>query len=178
MAAFRLHRPVEDEWELVREMRLRMVLDTPGAFLETAEQVLARDEQGWRERLRQQRAPGSDRIVAVDAAGRWIGSAGCFVSEGSPGYVAEPRPGPPRANLVGVFVDPAWRGAAGVLDALLDEVAHWARDQGLRQLHLHVGETNERAMRAYLSRGFRPTGVVDTIPENPGLREVELVLEL
>ncbi len=49
---FTLHPPSEDDWVSIRELRLRAVTDTPIAFLETREQALAIDEEGWRERAR------------------------------------------------------------------------------------------------------------------------------
>jgi GNAT superfamily N-acetyltransferase len=122
------------------------------------------------------------QAVAVAPDGRWVGSMVCFVSEGAPGYIAEPRPGPRRANLVGVFVDPEWRGSAGVTDALLGTIARWAgEEKGLTELYLHVSEQNPRAIRSYEKRGFAPTGVVDAIPDHhndSGDREIEMVAAL
>jgi GNAT superfamily N-acetyltransferase len=183
---FTLHRPSEDDWAAIRDLRLRAVTDTPMAFLETREQVLAVDEEGWRERARRNRhaaegEPPSDsmQVVAVAPDGRWVGSMVCFVSEGSPGYITEPRPGPRRANVVGVFVDPEWRGDAGVTDALLGELARWAADEkGLTELYLHVSDRNPRAMRSYEKRGFVSTGEVDSVPEQPDDREIEMVAAL
>lgn len=174
---FELIQPVEDDWRLTRELRLRMVLDTPIAFLESADQVRAVDESEWRARIARSRGPGNTRVVAV-ADGRWIGSMSCFVSEGEPGYVSDPQPGPPRANLVGVFVDPDWRGDAGVADALLEAVCEWVRGAGLEELYLHVGDVNSRARAYYAKRGFRETGIIAAIPEQPGTGEVEMVLRL
>jgi GNAT superfamily N-acetyltransferase len=172
---FTLHRPTEDDWAAIRDIRLRAVTDTPIAFLETREQVLAVDEAGWRERARRNVHEDATQAVAVDPSGRWVGSMVCFISEGSPGYVAAPRPGPRRANLVGVFVDPDWRGSAGVTDALLGAIARWAgEEKGLTELYLHVSELNPRAIRSYEKRGFVTTGVVDGIPDRPDDREVEM----
>lgn len=177
-APFRLYQPVEDDWELVRELRLRMVRDTPIAFLETPEQVLSIDEAEWRSRIARSRGPRNTRCVALAPDGTWVGTMSAFVTDGEPGYVTDPQPGPPRANLVGVFVDAAWRGDAGVADALLGAVAEWVQNEGLDRLYLHVGDINERARRYYVKRGFRETGVVAAIPEQPGTGEVEMVLEL
>lgn len=176
---FTLHRPSEDDWAAIRDLRLRAVTDTPIAFLETREQALAVDEEGWRSRARRNVAEDSTQVVAIAPDGRWIGSMICFVSQGSPGYIADPRPGPPRANLVGVFVDPKWRGDAGVTDSLLGEIARWAADEkGLTQLYLHVNERNPRAIRSYEKRGFAATGVIDGLPGDPDDREVEMVATL
>lgn len=176
---FTLHRPTEDDWQAVRDLRLRAVTDTPIAFLETREEALAVDEDGWRKRVRRNIAEDSTQVVAIAPDGRWIGSMVCFVSQGSPGYVTEPRPGPQRANLVGVFVDPDWRGDAGVTDALIAEIARWvAGEKGLGELYLHVSAENRRAIRSYQKRGFRETGVIDTVPDRPDDREVEMAAVL
>jgi GNAT superfamily N-acetyltransferase len=177
--AFTLHRPVPDDWAAIRDLRLRAVTDTPIAFLESREQVLALDESDWRARAQRNVAENSTQVVAVDADGRWVGGMVCFISDGAPAYVSDQRLGPARANLVGVFVDPAWRGDAGVTDALLGAIAEWVlEDRGLSELHLHVSDQNPRAQRSYEKRGFVPTGVVDSIPEQPGHREIEMVAEL
>ena len=176
--AFELIQPVEDDWELVRELRLRMVVDTPIAFLETPEQVRAIDEAEWRTRIARSRSDRNTRYVAVAPDGTWVGSMSAFLSDGEPGYLADAKPGPPRANLVGVFVDADWRGDAGVADALLAAVGDWVRREGLDRLYLHVGDVNTRARRYYAKRGFVETGVVAAIPEQPGTGEVEMVLAL
>lgn len=176
---FTLHRPTPDDWASSRDLRIRAVTDTPIAYLETLDEVLAVDEAGWRERVARNVHDGATQVVAVDEDGTWIGGAVCFLSEGEPGYLPDARPGPTRANLVGVFVDPGWRGDAGVLDALLGEITRWLRDEKhLGELYLHVGEPNVRARRSYEKRGFRATGRVVEVPQQPGVGEVELVLAL
>ncbi len=185
-AEFTLHRPSEDDWESIRDLRIRAVSDTPIAFLETREQALAIDENGWRERARRNRhaakgAPAGDsmQVVAVAPDGRWIGSMVCFISDGPPGYVERREPPGRRANLVGVFVDPGWRGDAGVTDALLGAVASWVEEEkGLSELYLHVSELNDRARRSYLKRGFHATGKVDVVPGDPVDREIEMMVPL
>lgn len=176
--AFELIQPVEDDWELVRELRLRMVRDTPIAFLETETEVLAIDEPDWRARIARSLGARNTRYVAVAPDGSWVGTMSAFLSDGEPSYLTDAKSGALRANLVGVFVDPGWRGDAGVADALLVAIADWSRGHGLAELYLHVGDVNERARRYYAKRGFRETGVVATIPEQPGTGEVEMVMPL
>jgi GNAT superfamily N-acetyltransferase len=178
MAGFRLHRPVEDDWAALRDLRIRSVADAPYAFLETLDEVLAVDEEGWRARVRRGAHSEARQVVAVDDDGRWIGSAVVFISDGIPEYVLGRREDGRRANLVGVFVDPDRRGA-GVLDALLEDLSAWAREEkGIAALYLHVSEHNPRARRAYDKRGFLPTGMVDATAEQPGVAEIEMVLPL
>jgi GNAT superfamily N-acetyltransferase len=176
MAGFTLHRPAEEDWQLVRDLRIRAIEDFPLAFLESLDAVRALDDEGWRARVRRNLQPQNVQFVAIDDAGRWIGSMTCFVTDGPPPYLGRPAGGPPRANLVGVFVDPDWRGDGGVTTALLDAIGRWVRDdRGLAEVYLHVSQANPRAQRAYEKRGWVPTGVIEQIPDDPANLEVEMV---
>jgi ribosomal protein S18 acetylase RimI-like enzyme len=178
-ADFTLHRPAGDDWAAIRDLRIRAVSDTPMAFLETLHQVLALDEQGWRDRVKRNQHTDATQVVAIAPDGRWVGNMVCFVSDGPPSYVVRQEPPGRRANLVGVFVDPGWRGDAGVTDALLGAIATWVmKDRGLDEPYLHVSELNDRARRSYVKRGFRATGQVDTVPDDPVDREIEMVAGL
>lgn len=176
---FTLHRPVEDNWREVRELRMRAIADTPIAFLETLETVTALRESDWRDRITRNRLHENRQCVAIAADGRWVGSMIVFISDGPPPYLQRPQVGVPRANLVGVFVDPEWRGDNGVTDAILTELARWTlEDRGIDRLHLHVSEHNPRAQRAYEKRGFRTTGVIEKIPGDEVGLEIEMVVDL
>jgi ribosomal protein S18 acetylase RimI-like enzyme len=177
MAGFRLHHPVEDEWELVRDLRERAVLDTPIAYLETVADVRARSEDQWRERIRGH-GPHSVQLVAIADDGTWVASMVVFLSDGPPEYAGGSGAGEPRANLVGVFVDPAWRGGAGVADAMVAELARWTAGRGIPALHLHVAADNPRAARAYEKRGFAPTGIRVQVEGGRGGDEIEMMLPL
>ena len=85
----------EDEWREFRELRLRMLRDTPIAYGETYEASLRMDEAEWRARAARGRQPHNASFVAVADDGTWIGIMRGFVSRAR---------GP---MLVGVFVDPA-----------------------------------------------------------------------
>ncbi|MGH1563438.1 GNAT family N-acetyltransferase [Mumia sp. DW29H23] len=185
--AYEVVRPAESEWEQLRELRLRALRDTPIAYGERYEEALRVGEDNWRARAARSVSPGNVQVVARlvdgDDAGLWVGSMAGFVSRGVPAYatdgvVADPD-APPRANLVGVFVDPRVRGReTGVTDALLDAVVAWARDeQGLDRLYLHVHEDNPRAAGYYRRRGFVATGASFPAVLHGGL-EQEMVLAL
>jgi ribosomal protein S18 acetylase RimI-like enzyme len=175
---FRVHRPVEDDWEAVRELRLRALADTPIAYLETLEDAERRPEAFWRERIRGHDAGQSVQSVAIADDGTWVGSMVVLITQGPPAYAGLPAGGPPRANLVGVFVDPRWRGAGGVTDALLADLDDWVRGEGLSELHLHVAEDNLRARAAYVKRGFEETGERIRIPGDRDVDEIEMVATL
>jgi GNAT superfamily N-acetyltransferase len=164
MYAVTILSPTEADWERVRDLRLEMLRDTPIAFMETVEAAEANTEEVWRVRANRGTTPDSVQLVAVDDAGRWVGTMSGFVDR------LEVR-GP---LLVGVFVTAGARGRdAGVADALLDAVEDWARGRG-DALTLHVHEDNDRAIAFYRRRGYDLTG--RTIPYNldPTRNELEM----
>lgn len=155
-----------DDWRKYREIRLRMLADTPLAYNETLEQAQARPEHEWRAKAGRGDGPGSTLLVAEDEDGAWLGVMGGWVS---------PAHGP---MLVGVFVDPSSRGKGlNVADALLDGIIAWAEGEG-SALALEVHAENERAIRFYARRGFVATGrsIDYTLP--PYGQEIEMRLNL
>lgn len=161
-------RPIlESDWADYRDFRLQMLAEIPIAFGETLATARARSEAGWRSRTRLR---GGVRLVAIDErSGRWAGTMGGLI---------EAQRGLLGALLVGVYVDPAYRGrSAGVTDALLDAVEEWARPLS-RTLALHVHEDNARARAAYRHRGFRDTGTTIPYVLDPATREVEMAKAL
>lgn len=115
--AYELLRPTVDDWEQVRDLRLRALKDTPIAYGERYDDAVRADEGEWRMRAARGDAPGSVQVVARltdgQAAGRWVGTMGGFVSHGLPPYIpgaVEGPDAPPRANLVDLQV-PAAPGA-------------------------------------------------------------------
>jgi RimJ/RimL family protein N-acetyltransferase len=178
MIEVELYRPVESDWEAVRELRLRALADEPAAFLERHDAVERFDEAEWLSRIRRNHQPGNRQLIARTPDGRWVGSMVVFTSQGAPAYLGQAEGGAPRANLVGVWVDPGFRGSeAGVADALLRAQVDWVRDElGLDRLYLHVGDWNARARRFYERHGFVATGVTEKLPGDLSEYEVELLL--
>ena len=157
----------EDDWESVRALRLEMLRDTPKAYGERLADAERLQERDWRRRGRREHDVGGTTLAAIDADGRWLGTMGVFV----PG----PRVGP---LLVGVYVAPSHRGrAAGVADALLDEIEVWAAAHG-SALRLHVHEGNTRAQAFYARRGYEPTGATQAYVLEPSELEVEMIRQL
>lgn len=157
------------EWAKVRELRLRMLADTPIAFLETREQALAADEREWRFRARRGAAGNANLDLVAEALdGTWVGTMSCYVD----------RPG--GAMLVGVFVEPAFRGRdRGVTDALLAAVETWAAgDAAASVLRLLVHEDNARALAYYRAAGFVETGETMPYDLDPSRRELEMAKPL
>lgn len=166
-----------DEWSRLRDLRLDALGDPVAhlAFLETLEEALARPDDFWRERT-VSAASGSDvvQVVAVDEHDRLAGTVtGLVTRPGKPDYRGRRTPDL-RAAVVAVYVRPSHRGR-GVLQQLLRAVEAWLADQGVRRVHLHVHEQNERARRAYLRAGYT---AVPGLVELGGAPHHELVREL
>lgn len=139
----RLARP--DDWERVRDLRLRSLEDTPDAFGGTFEEEVAHGEpevvawiEGWK--------GATNAMYLADADGELVGMA-VGSREGSALH----------AHLYAMWVEPAWR-AHGVGSRLVQEVLAWARSWGSRWVTLGVTENNDGASRFYERLGFADTG--------------------
>lgn len=151
-----------EEWAALRAIRLRALADAPRAFAATLEQEQAKPEAEWRERAA---SPGS--FVAVTPEGTWVGMAKVFL---------EPER-PDEAHLVGMWVDPGFRGR-GIGRGLVSAAVDWARAHGAGEIHLWVSELNEPARALYATMGFGPTGARQPLPSHPSIPEVMLSRDL
>jgi ribosomal protein S18 acetylase RimI-like enzyme len=164
--SFLIRRIVGNDWQEFREIRLRMLADTPIAYGETLARARTLGDAQWIQRATNNEQDPNIGLVAIDEAGTWLGVMRGYMSASS---------GP---MLVGVFVDPAARGRhEGVADALLDGIIDWARGLGTT-LTLDVHADNTRAIAFYTRRGFIDTGVTMPYELEPGGTENEMRLAL
>jgi GNAT superfamily N-acetyltransferase len=131
-----------DDWQLLRDVRLRALHDAPYAFTSSYERELGFDESAWRHSAR---------------TGQWFATSDGDDLVGIAGGVRGSTDGPATRELIGMWVAPSYRGR-GVALALVERVCAWARADGASTLCLGVVEGNGRAMRAYQKMGFHPTG--------------------
>jgi GNAT superfamily N-acetyltransferase len=147
-----------DDWQDIRDVRLRSLVDAPDAFTSTSSRESAYDETKWRD-------------LAV--TGRWFvadddGLVG--VAVGVDGWSGDPK----RRELVGMWVAPSNR-RRGIARQLLDQVKTWAASEGATTLSLGVREGNEQALSAYLRMGMRQSG--ETMPEVGHPTNVIVIME-
>ena len=150
---------IPDEWERVRELRLRALGEAPEAFGSTLaeEQALGRRDDwvawiaGW------EGATNALYVAEFEGDGTWVGMA-----------VGSRTGGQRRAHLYAMWVDPAWR-TRGVGASLVREVLAWAGSWGARSVVLGVTETNEGAARFYERLGFSDTGLRHPLREGSAL---------
>jgi GNAT superfamily N-acetyltransferase len=152
------------EWQLLRDIRLTALSDTPSAFGSTHAREVVLAEEQWRERA----ARGSNFFAYLPEVSsvQPVGLAA--------GYLETPG----TAELVSMWVDPQARGR-GVGEALIARVAQWASGQAdITTLHLWVTEANKPARRLYERCGFTLTGERQPLPSDPSLVEVAMARRL
>ena len=150
-----VERASEDDWELVREVRLRALLDSPDNFWATHSDEVERPESWWRGFIR---------------ANGWFLAFEDGVPVGIAAGMQDPD-GPTTAReLISMWVDPVYRGR-GIGAELVEAVAGWARSVGAEDLDLMVTTGNAGAQRLYERSGFRLTGKTVAHPRKPELAE-------
>jgi GNAT superfamily N-acetyltransferase len=138
-----------EHWQLLRDVRLRALADSPEAFLETVEHASTFPESRWRERASPSETQAS--FLAEDEAGM----VSCFVA-GDPSTVF----------LVAMWVAGARRGT-GLAEKLVERVVAWAREHGAARVCLSVEAGNDRAARLYEKCGFVESDDPPPFPYEP-----------
>lgn len=128
-----------EDWQLLRDVRLRALQEAPYAFLMTYEESAAHPDELW-----QERSTASDRATTfvLESEGRFDGMVTGFADEEST-----------TVYLVGMWVAPERRGT-GVAQQLVERVVEWARGRGATRVLLSVEAGNTRAARLYERCGF------------------------
>jgi len=145
-----------DEWERVRDLRLRSLEDAPEAFGSTLEEERAFPGPRWIDWIEGWEGATNVLYVAEDGD-TWVGMA-----------VGSRTDDAPDAHLYAMWVDPAWR-TRGVGSGLVGKVLAWSASLGSRWVILGVTETNDGAARFYERLGFEDTGDRHPLREGSGL---------
>jgi ribosomal protein S18 acetylase RimI-like enzyme len=128
----------EADWEVLKEMRLASLLDTPTAFGVTHASAAANSEAQWRDRAAG-RGPAQFMLAFVDDA-----AAGMVA-----GIVSERQ----EFNLIAMWVRPTYRGTPLAAN-LVDAMKKFAAARGHTRVVLDVSPANERAAAFYRKQGF------------------------
>jgi ribosomal protein S18 acetylase RimI-like enzyme len=128
------------DWRLLRDIRLRALIDSPHAFTSRYRCEERYSAQQWQDRI---------------AAATWVVAVERGVGIGIAGLVGG-HPGEPE-HVESIWVAPTHRNR-GVCRSLLATVAEIAREAQLSHLWLWVLEDNLPAWRAYIRSGFVWTG--------------------
>jgi GNAT superfamily N-acetyltransferase len=151
----------EDDWFLLRALRLRALATDPAAFGSTLAVEKTFDEATWRQRLR------TSAWLAASTGMRPCGLMALAARSNNPSI----------GDVLAVWVAPESRGR-GTGAALLDALIATAHQLGLHTLALFVVDGNLPAERLYSQHGFVRTGHTKPLPHTPEIVEVEMRLPL
>jgi GNAT superfamily N-acetyltransferase len=141
-----------DDWERLRDVRLRALAADPDAFLETHATASTFADEVWQERA----TPSEERVsFGADSNGRLDGLVSAFIATD-----------PATVFLVAMWVAPELRGT-GVAGELVESVLDWARARESVRVCLTVEPTNVRAARLYQRCGFIETSAPPAFPYEP-----------
>lgn len=157
-----VRRVTGDEWQALRDIRLRALADSPDAFGSTYAEASARPERWWREWAANSAESDTQAMVLAWDGAEAVGIAGVFADVGV-------------WHVISMWVEPRVRGQ-GVGRSLLDAVVVWARVRGGDTIRLSVTDGNDAARALYERYGFLDTGVAEPLRSNSSLaiRELEL----
>jgi ribosomal protein S18 acetylase RimI-like enzyme len=128
----------EEDWEILKEIRLASLLDAPTAFGVTHASAAANSEAQWRDRAA---GRGPARFLLAFVHGVAVGMVAGIVSERQ------------EFNLIAMWVRPEHRGTP-VAASLVDSMKAYAALRGQARVVLDVSPHNERAAAFYLKQGF------------------------
>lgn len=153
-------RPDSDDWQELRSIRLRALLDSPDAYKRQHDDEAALDSSYWRSLF-----SSSTALFQAELDGEPVGLVA--------GIGARPDDiDPHAAHLGAMWVAPSARGT-GVADQLVTAVVAWARETGHPRLVLRVYDATPRAAAFYRRAGF--TGTAQVGPTDDDRRTMQLM---
>jgi ribosomal protein S18 acetylase RimI-like enzyme len=155
---------VEGDWQTLRDVRLRALSDTPLAFGSTYAREAPLTNVEWQARAKKWTTAGSAAFLAFDQQNACCGIVACYTPPEAAG----------RIHVVSMWVAPQVRKQS-VGRRLLNEIDAWATKHGVSEIMLHVTEGNTPAIECYRRCGYELTGQTIPYPNDPQLREFEMV---
>jgi GNAT superfamily N-acetyltransferase len=146
-----------------RELRIRVLSDSPDSFSETASEVEARPLSYWDDLTRSVTEPNRHVMFVAFEGDAAVGT--------TYGILDHERSGAGRVG--GMWVEPSQR-RRGIGRALLGAVLDWARERGLKRVGLWAPVSEPAAIALYASAGFRDTGRQRPMPGNAALQIIEM----
>jgi ribosomal protein S18 acetylase RimI-like enzyme len=138
-----------EELDRLKDIRLRALLDAPGAFGSRYDDERHEGPEAWQPWV----LNGTTFVVEDGLA--WLGLVAVFL-DGNDRSVC---------HLVSMWTDPLHRGK-GLGRRLLQAGLGWAQDNDAATVVLGVVENNSAAEALYRSTGFRPTGRREPLRSN------------
>lgn len=138
-----------DQWQILRDVRLRALEDAPYAFSTTLSEGEQRTDRDWQDMARDH-ANLSDRAYFMAYVGdNPCGMAGCY------------RRASNVVMLTAMWVAPEFRGK-NIGEQIVSAVIEWAREDGATTLEAWVSENNP-ARFFYQKIGFEETSSTEPL---------------
>ena len=148
----------DDDWSLVREIRLRSLSTNPEAFGQSWDRESTYEDKVWKKRVRE-----AAWFLAVEDV-QPVAVVAVRHEQDSPANERE---------LQAMWVTPKSRHS-GIAGKLAEAVFDWAREDDADTITLYVGPQNTGARSLYESLGFTDTGdrweVVEDDPDGAWLK--------
>jgi ribosomal protein S18 acetylase RimI-like enzyme len=154
LSALTLRPTREEDWEILKTIRVAALLDSPTAFGLSYATAAAYSEQQWRERASHETQP--EFLLAIDRE-QAVGLIG-----GSVGPTEEYK-------LIAMWVHPKCRGK-GIAGRLVDAIKTRAIERGHRRVVLSVSRDNDRAVSLYHRQGFVFLPEWEALASHPGIK--------
>jgi GNAT superfamily N-acetyltransferase len=165
MSTLTVSRIQPEQWEMLKDVRLRALSDAPYAFGTTFEEAKKRPSSRWQsDALDHATQPGRAYFLAY-AKGIPSGMAGCY------------RPELDTAHLTAMWVAPEVRPTnLGV--HIVNAAVKWAQSYGTTTLEAWVSEDNVGARAFYQKIGFKETKETEPLRSNPKIQSILIRLNL
>jgi GNAT superfamily N-acetyltransferase len=152
-----------EEWQALRDVRLRALADAPAAFATRYEEARERPGRWWVDWAARSATGTAQAMFLAWDGHRPVGIVGTFVEDGGARW------------LISMWTEPAARGR-GVGRALVDATVVFARAAGSTELLLEVTEGNDPAYALYRTCGFEDGSPGDSHPDGTPTRGMRLAL--
>ena len=147
-----------DQWQILRDVRLRALEDAPYAFGTTLAEGKKRTDRDWQDMARDH-ATLSDRAYFMAYVGdNPCGMAGCY------------RRASDTVVLTAMWVAPEFRGQ-NIGEQIVCAVIEWAREGGASTLEAWVSENNS-ARFFYQKTGFEETDLTEPLRSDSKIQMV------
>lgn len=143
----------EEDWEILKEIRLASLLDAPTAFGVSHATAAAYSDSQWRDRA--SRRSQAEFLLA-------------FMNGVAVGIVGDAVSATLEFNMIAMWVKPEFRGT-GIAAGLVDSIKTRAVLQGHTRVVLDVSPGNGRAASFYRKQGFSFLPEWETLASHPDI---------
>lgn len=145
---------IEDDWHLLKEIRLAALKDSPRAFAASYARASTYDEVEWRKRAGADSRPNYWLALDENIA---VGMIGCAIDPDV------------ECHLIAMWVRPDFR-QFGIAGRLVDAVKGFALERGCQRVVLSVAPENIPAVRLYERHGFIFINEWEPLEDDPDIR--------